>query len=300
MSFLFCASAMHEEIVRLLSCPICRKSIVFEGEKSSCHLLTGYLKCNSGHLYQVMEEIGLLKDAKLSANEFEWKINVADEKKYDETRKQYDSYFREDQKVAGNRMMGRLVSLVATSSKADKLVLDVATGMGTFILPLAEEVPPNALIIGTDIDEKPLRGTMNRAKKAGTWEKLSLLVTDAKHLAFKNDSFSTISSYFGFDNVPETVLAFKESSRVLREHGKMMFSSLWLEEGSESMRLAEQHNVCQIASEERLKNVLGSADLVLEKVETVYSGIWPYNPMDLLPVEGDEYKHVIVQARKRG
>jgi hypothetical protein len=80
----------------------------------------------------------------------------------------------------------------------------------------------------------------------------------------------------------------------------MMFSSLWLEEGSESMWLAEQHNVCQIASERRLKNVLGSADLVLEKVETVYSGIWPYNPMDLLPVEGDEYKHVIVQARKRG
>ena len=290
---------MHEQIMSLLSCPICGKSVIFEGEKSGRHLLTGYLKCDSGHLYQVMEEIGLLKDAKLSANEFEWKTSVAEEKKYNEIRKQYDSYFREDQKVAINRMMGLLVSLVAASAKADRLVLDVATGMGTFILPLCEEVPANALIIGTDIDEKPLRGTLNKAKKSRAWEKLSLLVTDAKHIAFKNDSFSTISSYFGFDNVRETAMAFKESSRVLREHGKMLFSSLWLEEGSESMRLAEQHNVCQIASKERLKNVLGSADLVLEKVETIYSGIWSQNPMDLLPVEGDEYKHVIVEARKR-
>lgn len=273
--------------------------MIFEGEKSGRLLVTGCLKCDSGHLYQVKEEIGLLKDVKLSANEFEWKANVADEKKYDEIRRQYDSYFGEDQKAATNRMKRRLVDLVAASSEADRLVLDVATGMGTFVLPLAEEVPQDVLIVGTDIGEKPLRGTMNRARKAGTWEKLSLLVTDAKHLAFKNNSFSTISSYFGFDNVSETALAFKESSRVLRERGKILFSSLWLEEGSESMRLAEQHNVCQVASEKGLKNVLDDAGLMLEKVETAYSGIWPHNPMDLLPVEGDEFKHVIVQASKR-
>ncbi len=290
---------MHEQIVKLLSCPICNKPLVFEGKKSGRHLLTGYLKCESGHLYQVIDEIGLLKDAKLSENEFEWKINVADEKKYDETRKQYDSYLRKDQKAASNRMKTRLMSLVKASSKKDKLVLDIATGMGTFILPLSEQVAHNVQIIGTDVDEKPLRGTLNKAKKAGTSEKLSLIVTDAKHLAFKNDSFSTISSYFGFDNIPDAALAFKESSRLLREHGKILFSSLWLQEGSKSMRLAERHNVCQIATEKRLKNVLGKAGLTLKKVETIYSGIWPYNPMDLLPVQGDEYRHVIIQAERK-
>jgi ubiquinone/menaquinone biosynthesis C-methylase UbiE len=273
--------------------------MVFEGEKRDRHLVAGYLKCDRKHLYQVKEEIGLLKDPKLSTNEFEWKINVADERKYDEIRGKYDSYLTEDQKAATNRMKSRLVDLVAASSETDRVVLDVATGMGTFILPLAEKTPRDALIIGTDIDEKPLRGAMNKAKKAGTSEKLSLLVTDAKHLAFKNNSLSTISSYFGLDNVSETAFAFKESSRVLRERGNILFSSLWLKEGSRSMRLAEQHNVCQIASEKRLKKVLDDAGLVLEQVEAAYSGIWPHNPMDLLPVEGDEYKHVIVQARKR-
>lgn len=47
-----------------------------------------------------------------------------------------------------------------------------------------------------------------------------------------------------------------------------------------------------------LKEVLSNAGLVLEEVQEAYSGVWPYDPMDLLPVEGDEYTHVIVRARK--
>jgi hypothetical protein len=64
------------------------------------------------------------------------------------------------------------------------------------------------------------------------------------------------------------------------------------------MRVAEKHNVCQIASEERLNKALGNAGLVRDFVEETYAGVWPHNPMDLLPVEGDEYSHVIVHARK--
>jgi hypothetical protein len=37
-------------------------------------------------MYQVKEQVGLLKDAKMSADEFEWKVDVADEKKYAEIR----------------------------------------------------------------------------------------------------------------------------------------------------------------------------------------------------------------------
>jgi len=251
-------------------------------------------------MFQVNEEIGLLKDAKLSADEFEWKVNVADEKRYDEIRWQYDSYLREDQKEATERMTQRLIDLVVTSCKqSDNVVLDVATGMGRLVLPLAQKSPEKMVIFGTDIDEKPLRGAMNRAKKAETWHKLSLIVTDAKHLSFKDSSLSTISSFFGFDNVPETALALRESARVLRTGGHLFLLSLWLKEGSKSMRIAEKHNICQIASEKRLKETLSDAGLVLEEVQEIYSAVWPYNPMDLLPVKGDEYSHVIVRVGKQ-
>jgi ubiquinone/menaquinone biosynthesis C-methylase UbiE len=240
-----------------------------------------------------------LKDAKMSANEFEWKVDVADEKRYDEIRKQYDSYLKEDQKIATRNLMEKLVNHVTRScEESDNKVLDVATGMGRFILPLAEKSSEDALIIGTDIDEKPLRGAMNKAKKANTYHKISLVVTDAKHLCFRSNSFSTIASNFGFDSVPEAVLAFKESARVLQQDGRIIFSSLWLKENSESMRLAEKYHIEQVASEANLKRTLKKAGLILDWVEEVDSGVWPHNPMDLLPVEGEEYAHTIAQARK--
>lgn len=291
--------SMHDRLGKLLACPVCSASLVFEGTVRDKRFVKGRFKCSSGHRFQVKDQIGLFKDAKMSAKEFEWKVNVEDEKKYEEIRRQYDSYLRADQKTATQKMTEKLAHYVSRSSaESDNTVLDVATGMGTFVLSLLEKCSADSVIVGTDIGERPLRGLMNRSIKGGTYAKLSLLVTDAKHLCFKNAVFSTVSSFFGFDNVPETVLALKESARVLRAGGRLFFSSLWLREGSESMRLAEEHNVCQVGGEGRLKGVLAKSRLALDQVEETYTGLWPYNPMDLLPVEGDEYKYVIVSARK--
>jgi len=291
--------SMHHKLGKLLACPVCSSSFFFEGTMCGNRYVNGYFKCSSGHVFQVKEQIGFLKDAKLSEKEFEWKVNVADEKKYLEVRRQYDSYLRDDQKAATRRMMDKLAEYVGRSSlQSDNVVLDVASGMGTFLLPLLDKSPADSVVIGTDIDERPLRGLMNRSLKAGTYDRLSLAVTDAKHLCFKNAVFLTVSSFFGFDNVPETVLALKECARVLRAGGQMFFVSIWYLGGSESMRVAEEHRYGQIASEERLKDTLAESGLVLDQVEEAYSGLWPYNPMDLLPVEGDEYSHVVVSARK--
>ena len=294
-------NSMDEELGKLLACPVCSGSLLFEGTMCGNRFVDGFFKCSSGHLYQVKEQIGFLKDAKLSEKEFEWKVNVADEKKFSEIRRQYDSYLRNDQKAATMKIIHKLAEYVSDSSlQSDNTVLDVASGMGTFLLPLLGKSDADSEVIGTDIDEKPLRGLMNRSMKAGTYDKLSLVVADAKHLCFKNNVFSTISSFFGFDNVPEASLALKESARVLRAGGRVFFASLWYREGSESMRTAEKLGYGQIASEERLKDTLARAGLTFDDAEKWYSGLWPYNPMDMLPFEGDEYSHVIVSAKKPG
>ncbi|MEM2117594.1 MAG: class I SAM-dependent methyltransferase [Candidatus Bathyarchaeia archaeon] len=290
---------MRKDIIDFIACPLCRSQLIFEGDESNERFVNGHFKCSRGHLFQVKEEIGLLKDAKVSAGEFEWKVNVADEKRYDEIQRQYNSYLRDDQKDALKKLMDKLVSCtIASCEESGNTVLDVATGMGRFILPLAEKSARGVSIIGTDIDEKPLRGAMSKAKRANTYQKISLVVTDAKHLAFKSNVLSTVTSNFGFDNVPEATLAFMEAARVLQPNGKVIFSSLWFKEGSESMKLAETHGFGQMASEARLKRTLDKAGLVLDWIEKVYSGVWPHNPMDLLPLEGEEYSHVVVQAHK--
>lgn len=290
---------VHNRLEQLLACPVCSASLSFVGAIRGDRYVNGYFKCPSKHIFQVKEQIGLLKDAKLSEKEFEWKVNVADEKKYLEIRQEYDSYLRDDQKTATQKMIGKLADYVNRSSlQSDGTILDIASGMGTFLLPLLDKTSIYSTVIGTDIDEKPLRGLMNRSLKTGTYDKLTLIVTDAKRLSFKNAALSTVSSFFGFDNVPETSLAFKECARILRPGGQTFFASIWYREGSESMRLADKHNVSQIASEGRLKDALAKSGLTLDHIEEVYSGLWPHNPMDLLPVEGDEYTHVIVSAKK--
>jgi ubiquinone/menaquinone biosynthesis C-methylase UbiE/uncharacterized protein YbaR (Trm112 family) len=290
---------MHDKLLSLLACPMCSGSVVFEGTARERRFVEGFFKCSSGHVFQVKQQIGLLKDAKLSKNEFEWKVDVADEEKYLEIRREYDSYLRDDQKKAIDSMIEKLSGYVSRSSlRSDGVVLDVASGMGTFVLPLLEKSSPDSTVIGTDIDEKPLRGLMHRSIRAGTYDGLSLVVTDAKRLCFKSTVLSTVSSFFGFDNVTEADLALRECARVLRAGGRVFFVSLWLREESESMRLAEEYKVGRIASEGRLKDALDKSGLVLDRVEETYSGLWPHNPMDLLPVEGDAYAHVIVSARK--
>jgi ubiquinone/menaquinone biosynthesis C-methylase UbiE/uncharacterized protein YbaR (Trm112 family) len=290
---------MHDRTIELLACPVCLKPLAFEGRTANGRLVNGCFRCPSGHVYQVKEQIGMLKDVKMSADEFEWKVDVADEKKYEDVRRRYDSYLTQEQKDATREMRTKLINYVLNSSaEHDGTVLDIATGMGTLLAPLLEKCSDDTLIIGTDVDEKPLRGLMNRTVKAGTYSRLTLVVADARHLCFRDSALFTVSSFFGFDNVPETTSAFREVYRVLRGGGSVFFVSLWYEEGSESMRLAEKHGFCQIASQERLENSLAKSGLVLDSVEEMYSGVWPHNPMDLLPVKGDAYKHVIVHATK--
>jgi len=291
--------SLDNRLEQLLACPVCSASLTFAGTVRGNRYINGYFKCSSEHMFQVKEQIGLLKDVKLSEKEFEWKVNVADEQKYHEIRKEYNSYLRDDQKTATQKMINKLADYVNRSSiQSDNTILDIASGMGTFLFPLVDKSFADSVVIGTDIDERPLRGLMNRTLKAGTYDRLSLVVTDAKHLCFKNGVFSTVSSFFGFDNVPETVLSLKECARVLRVGGRTFFVSVWYREGSESMRVAVEHHCAQIASERRLKDALAKSGLTLDHVEEIYSGLWPHNPMDLLPLEGDEYTHVIVSAKK--
>ena len=146
---------------------------------------------------------------------------------------------------------------------------------------------------------KSLYAVLGGKPSANVCAGVSLVVMDAKRMCFRDDSLSTVSSFFGFDNVPQTFEAFRETARVLTRKGKVVFCSLWHEDGSKSMRVADEHGVGEISSESRLRKTLDRAGLTVDGVEVLYSGVWPCNPMDLLPVEGEMYSHVIVQASKR-
>jgi ubiquinone/menaquinone biosynthesis C-methylase UbiE/uncharacterized protein YbaR (Trm112 family) len=285
---------MKTSLLEMLACPVCQKSLEFEGDTSGDRLTKGVFRCLSGHLYQMKDEIPILKDPKLSKKEFVWKVEFPDIEKYDEIRKKYASHLSEEQKEADRALRDKIVKIVLK----ERLLLDVASGMGTLLLDLSQQHEKGKNVLGADVDEKPLRGAKLKLEEQRSYSQVSLFVMDIKHLALK-PRLSCITSYFGLDNIPETKKAIQEVSRVLTSKGKLILATLWLKEGSRSLTLAEKLGYGAIATENRLTRTLEETGFEIDSAEKFYSGEWPYNPMDRLPLEGDWYAHALVLAHKR-
>lgn len=285
---------MKKSLLHILSCPGCHSSLKFEGTSSAERIIKGHFQCLNGHLYQVKDEIPILKDPKLSRKEFAWKVKFPNLQKYKEIQKQYASYLSEEQKEADRLMMEKLVDTVV----GEKFVLDVASGMGRLLIALSKKMGKETEILGTDVDETPLRGAKLKLEEERTYTHVSLCVMNGKHLAIKPQTLSCVTSYFGLDNIPDTKKAFKEIADAIKPDGRLSMATLWLKEGSKSLALSEKHGYGTTQTYDRLTQTLESTGFHLESAKVFYSGKWPHNPMDLIPVEGDWFAHALVVARK--
>jgi len=243
----------------------------------------------------VKDEIPLLKDPKLSENEFAWTVEFPDVKRYDKTREEYASYLSKELIEADRALVHEIARIVSK----ERLILDVASGMGMLLLKLSQQLEKSNNVVGTDIDEKPLRGAKLKLEEQKSYEKVSLCVMDGKHLAIKQQKISCVTSYFGFDNIPETKKALQEAHHVLEPSGRLVFAAIWFKEGSKSLELSEKFGYSGLATEEKLRKMLEETGFKINSVEPFYSGIWPHNPMDLMPLQGDWFAHALVQAYKR-
>ena len=285
---------MKTSLLEILTCPVCQESLKFEGTSSDDRLIKGLLYCLNGHFYQVKDEIPILKDPKLSRKEFVWKVEFPNLQRYEEIQKRYISYLSKEQRKADKVLLNEL----AESVSEEKLVLDVASGMGRLLLVLSQRLRKEASLLGTDVDETPLRGAKLKLEEQKSYGKVSLCVMNGKHLAIKPQKLPCVTSYFGFDNIPGTKKAFQEVSRVLMPKGRLVMATLWLKEASRSLALAEKHGFGAITTENRLIRMLEETGFEIGSAEKFYSGKWPYNPMDRLPLEGDWYAHALVLAHK--
>jgi len=285
---------MKKSLLHILSCPICHSSLNFEGSSSAERIIRGHFQCLNGHIYQVKDEIPILKDPKLSSKEFVWKVEFPNLQRYEEVQRKYASYLSEEQKEADKLMTKRLVDTVSR----EKLVLDIASGMGRLLIALSKQVGEETEILGTDVDETPLRGAKLKLEEEKTYANVSLCVMDGKHLAIKRQTLSFAASYFGLDNIPDTRKAFKEVADAMKPNGRLVMTTLWLKERSQSLVLCEKHGYGATQTKDRIVQTLESTGFEMDSAEVFYSGKWPHNPMDLIPVEGDWYAHALVIARK--
>lgn len=97
-------------------------------------------------------------------------------------------------------------------------VLDICTGTGELAKLLLKKVGPEGSLTGADFCEEMLK--IARKKMSPMPKNLSLIVSDARELAFPDNTFDAVTVSFGMRNVPDTEAALNEVKRVLKPGGR--------------------------------------------------------------------------------
>ncbi len=93
-------------------------------------------------------------------------------------------------------------------------VLDVCTGTGELAMLLSNQVGEDGTVTGADFCEEMLKRA--RKKTAGRFRNISFVLSDAKQVPFRENTFDAVTVAFGMRNIPDTSLALKELWRVLK------------------------------------------------------------------------------------
>lgn len=159
----------------------------------------------------------------------------------------------------------RLVELVPVAINTH--VLDVASGKGAVLFPLAEKVGHSGKVVGIDISSQMIKETSSIAKKLGLdW--INLLQMDAENLDFPDNSFDAVFCGFALFFFPSLAKALSEFKRVLKPDGFLAVST-WGNDSELTRLINQEINILQslkislaitpLWTEEALRNVLQSA-----------------------------------------
>ncbi len=137
--------------------------------------------------------------------------------RFDELADRYDKYFLTTRNPAR-----RLVELASPKEGGQVLEIGCGTGFATF--QLADRVTVSGEILAIDISEKMMNVGREKARAMGV-SNVHFRAMDGAQLDLADSSFDLVISVhalFGFDNIPKAI---GEWRRVLRDDGKVAFSS---------------------------------------------------------------------------
>ena len=266
----------------LLCCPICKTAV---DEALMCS------SCKEG--YALIEGVYVMIGSKLSHKEWRWDKSIFSDRKIEKLKQQYKRYINKETRDAQKIWLNEMKNYI---DNFQGFIVDIATGLGGMFETLLKS---KAIFfpIATDVDPNVLVWTKRKMEEKYSKEFLAV-ASDVKHLAFKDDFFDYATSMAGFNNIPDTALALKEVYRTLKHGGKLVVMHSFVEQNSNSAKLARQHSFERACIEKCLINDLTKIGFKNTKTDIVASAIWAENPMDLFPVAGDTQYYAIVEAEK--
>lgn len=125
--------------------------------------------------------------------------------------------------------------------------LDIATGKGAVLFPLAEKVGPSGKVVGIDISKQMLAETSITVQKRDIdW--IDLVYMDAEQLDFPDHSFDAVFCGFALFFFPSMSKALSEFKRVLKPNGFLAVSTWGNDSELDTLVNTEINHLCKTAS----------------------------------------------------
>ena len=123
---------------------------------------------------------------------------------------------------------GRRLAEVAEINPGAR-VLDIASGRGAVLFPVAERVGVGGEVVGIDLADAMAHATSEEAASRGLKARVSVM--DAEELTFPDDSFDCVTCGFGIMFFPDQDRGLVQMRRVLKPGGCLALSTWRVSQG---------------------------------------------------------------------
>ncbi|MGQ9538448.1 MAG: class I SAM-dependent methyltransferase [Candidatus Bathycorpusculaceae bacterium] len=137
----------------------------------------------------------------------EWSQKLDTMQHYDLTAKTYDLQYADEQKVKIE------TALENVKLSKNSLILDMGCGTGLLFGYVADKAE---MVVGIDISQGILKKARKRSIK---FDNVHLILADADHAPFKNESFSHVFAITLLQNMPNPEKTLAEIKRVVKREG---------------------------------------------------------------------------------
>lgn len=183
-----------------------------------------------------------------------------------------------------------------------KMILDWPTGPGECMRGMLDKIAKDAVIVSSEINLLTIFRLKKYLEAMGLADNILFVNNDVTKMPFKNNVFDLVTAFGLTVEVPDPDKALRETFRVMHAGGVMVGNGDFYHEGSESIKIADEMNLGQIATEERFLKTARALGFKNIELETAWEGLdtddMPDEERCPLPARGDWSAYTVIRAKK--